>query len=343
MEKTIQGSLGAASAFQLTEEMSALDKQSRKVMQYREVLAIILKETVEEYEGYSEAEIMEFIEADSITEEMEVSGGRTNTKIDGSATEFAELSEKTSRFDIAFRAKNPRLSGGEVVVNLYIDVEPQKNYRPGYPIEKRGIYYLSRRLCSQLDVLTEKTDYNRLEKCYSIWICRERIPKVEQMSISFSKMVNYKNTGNAHPNEADYDLMTLVIIRLGDKEYQSEEKSLLEFLTVIFHPHGSGFRQKLSRYISFEEELGRKEERHMIGLGESIYEEGIETGIEQGIELTLLLLVSKKLAKGKTTTEIAEALEEPENKILALCEKAALYAPEYDEEKIKEDWGRIHF
>ncbi len=92
----------------------------------------------------------------------------------------------------------------------------------------------------------------------------------------------------------------------------------------------------------------------MIGLGESIYEEGIETGIkkgieqgiergiEQGIELNLLLLVSKKLAKGKTTTEIAEALEEPENKILALCEKAALYAPEYDERKIREDWRRMH-
>ena len=39
------------------------------------------------------------------------------------------------------------------------DMEPQKNYRPGYPIEKRGIYYLSRRLCSQLDVVTEKTKF----------------------------------------------------------------------------------------------------------------------------------------------------------------------------------------
>ena len=138
MEKTIRGSLGAASAFQLTKDMEALDKQSRKILQYREVLAVILKETVEEYQEYSEEEIMAFIEADSIAEETEVSGGRTNTKIDGAATEFAELGEKTSYFDIAFRAKNPRLSDGEVVVNLYIDVEPQKDYRPGYPIEKRN-------------------------------------------------------------------------------------------------------------------------------------------------------------------------------------------------------------
>ena len=50
-------------------------------MQYREVLAIILKETVEEYQGYSEEEIMEFIEPDSITDATEVSGGRTRTPV----------------------------------------------------------------------------------------------------------------------------------------------------------------------------------------------------------------------------------------------------------------------
>jgi len=346
MEETIRGSLGAASAFQMTEDMDALDKQSKKILRYREVLAIILKETVEEYEAYSVDEIKEFIEADSITEESEVSNGRTNTRIAGMTTEFAELGEKTSNFDIAFRAKNPRLSGGEVVVNLYIDIEPQRNYRSGYPIEKRGIYYLSRRLCSQLDVITEKTDYGQLEKCYSIWICRERIPKEEQMSISFYKMVNHKNVGNCHPKEADYDLMTLVIIRLGDKDYHNEEKNVLDFLTMIFYPHSDGFREKVSKYISFEEVLGEEEEENMIGLGYCFYatgmEEGIEQGIEQGAELKLCLLVCRKLAKGKTIPEIAEALDEPEDVIQALCEKAEVYAPEYDEEKIKENWRSAH-
>lgn len=137
--------------------------------------------------------------------------------------------------------------------------------------------------------------------------------------------------------------MTLVIIRLGDKEYHSEEKSVLDFLTIIFQPHQKGFREKLSRYISFEEELGIREEKHMTGLGLSIYEEGIERGIsqgtERGMELKLFLIVCKKLAKGNTPSEIAEALEEPETVIHTLCEKAASYAPEFDEKKIKEDWN----
>ena len=109
MEKIIQGSLGVASTFQMTEEMDILDKQSKKILQYKEVLAIILKETVEEYGGYFEAEIMEFIEVDSITKETEVSSGRTNTKVEGIATEFVELGEKTLNVYSAVRARNPQL------------------------------------------------------------------------------------------------------------------------------------------------------------------------------------------------------------------------------------------
>ena len=75
----------------------------------------------------------------------------------------------------------------------------------------------------------------------------------------------------------------------------------------------------------------------MIGLGLSIYEEGIE----EGMELNLLLLVCRKLAKGKTIQEIAELLEEPEDVIQALCVRAEEYAPEYDEKKIRESWRSV--
>ena len=63
-----------------------------------------------------------------------------------------------------------------------------------------------------------------------------------------------------------------------------------------------------------------------------------EEGIRQGIKLKLFLLICKKLAKGNTAAEIAEALEEPEDVIHTLCEKAAVYAPEFDKKKIREDW-----
>lgn len=76
----------------------------------------------------------------------------------------------------------------------------------------------------------------------------------------------------------------------------------------------------------------------MIDLEYCFYATGKEEGIEEGIELKQFLLVCKKLAKGKSVEEIADALEESEDVIQVLCEKAAMYAPEYDEEKIRESW-----
>ena len=50
-------------------------------------------------------------------------------QIHGENTEFVQLGEKTSNFDVAFRARNPLLSDGDVQVSLHVDIEPQKTYR----------------------------------------------------------------------------------------------------------------------------------------------------------------------------------------------------------------------
>lgn len=217
-----------------------------------------------------------------------MSTGRTNTQLRGDAAEFIQLNEKTSNFDVVFRARNPLLSTEDVLVSLHVDVEPQKTYRPGYSIEKRGLYYLARSLSSQLSLLTEATDYNQLEKCYSIWICRDDVPKENRYSLSFYEVANTKNVGGTAVEKADYDLMTLVIIKLGDKEYSGEKGDegfeLLYFLNALMYPHRKDFLETISGYIDFSEnEELWKETPRMTGLGLSIYEEGIEEGIEQGI------------------------------------------------------------
>ena len=174
MDNRPKGSMEALGALQVTNDMKGLDTQSKTLLQYAEVLAVILRDTVEEYKGYSWKEVAGFIETDSITSTMEVSPGRTNTKIRSDATEYHNLNEKTSLFDLAFRARNPQISTEDIQINLHIDVEPQKAYNPGYPIEKRGMYYLARRLSSQLSLALNATDYNRLAKCYSIFITNLR-------------------------------------------------------------------------------------------------------------------------------------------------------------------------
>ena len=219
----MKGNMEALSAMQLTAEMEGLDAESKTLLHNKEILAVILQGTVEEYAEYSRKEIVEFIEADSIVSTKEVSTGRTNTQLKGGNTEFVQLNEKTSHFDVMFRAKNPQLSTRDVLVNLHVDVEPQKTYRPGYPIEKRGMYYLARSLSSQLSLVTGRTDYGQLEKCYSIWICRDDIESDEKYSISFYEMVNTKTIGKSVVPKENYDLLKLVVIKLGDKVYNGRE------------------------------------------------------------------------------------------------------------------------
>ncbi len=173
-----------------------MDKASKAVLHNIEVIATILKNAVLEYRDYSKEEIMGFIDRDSFRDDMDVSMGRANTELKSDSTEYIALDEKTANFDYVFSARNPRLSGEKVAIKLYFDLEPQRDYRPGYPIEKRAYYYLAKMLSSQLSMVTEKTDYGCLEKSYGIWICRDRVPRNERYTVSLYEAANtqYRET-----------------------------------------------------------------------------------------------------------------------------------------------------
>ena len=306
-ESKLHGSLDILHSFQVTEEMENVDRTCKELYKNKEVLAIILKGVAREFENYRPAEIMDFIEADSITDLEKVSPGHgsagggvntntsTDTRIIGDDKEFVALNEKLSLFDTKFRAVNPELSDEEITVNLHFDIEPQTTYRPGYPIEKRGLYYLARELSAQLSLVTENTDYGCLEKCYSIWICRDDVPQKERFSISFFEFSNTLNYGECYPRKDDYDLLTLVIIRLGDSVFRGMEKAdmpaekngMMEFLHAIMYPHTKDFLTTVKKYIDFSEneELWRESD-NMTGLGMCIakesWQEGRQSGLEEG-------------------------------------------------------------
>ncbi len=257
MNNSMKGSMETLSAMQVTSDTEGQDIQSKTILCHPEVLAVILRDTAVEYKDYSWQEIREFIEADTITSTMEVSPGRTNTPIRKDSTEYYHLNEKTSNFDLAFRARNPQLSTKDIQVNLHIDVEPQKTYKTDYPIEKRGMYYLSRRLSSQLSLVLQGTDYNQLSKCYSIFICRDDIPKEERYSIAVYEMMNTKNTAQNAVARENYDLMTLIVIKLGDEVYNGDKEEegyvLFRFLNLIMYPHKDDFMVNVSEYIDYSD------------------------------------------------------------------------------------------
>ena len=133
----------------------------------------------------------------------------------------------------------------------------------------------------------------------------DRVPKKERYSISVYEIANTKNIGIDKTEKSSYDLMTMVIVRLGEPEYRGndgdEGYDLLRFLNVLMYPHKEDFMDVMKEYIDFSdnEELW-KEVTDMGGLGQSILEEGLEYGIEEGreqgkLEMVLELIQEKIL------------------------------------------------
>jgi len=91
------------------------------------------------------------------------------------------------------------------------------------------------------------------------------------------------NLGACMIRKEDYDLMGMVIIRLGDKEY-SEEVGILKFLNLIMYPGRKTLVEDLSEFINFKENK-ELEVKNMRGLCYSILEEGRKEGIQIAIRI----------------------------------------------------------
>ena len=338
MEK-LQGSMAALSAMQATADMDGKDAPSKTILRHAEILAVILKGAVTEYKGYSLQEIRKFIVPDSITGAAEVSPGRTNTELRGGNSEFIHLNEKTTHFDLAFQAKNPQLSTEDIQINLHIDLEPQKTYKPGYPIEKRGLYYLARRLSAQLSLIYEGTDYNLLSKCYSIFICRDDIARKDRYSISFYEMTNTKNTAYTAVSKENYDLMTLVVIKLGDEVYNGDKEDdgydLFRFLNAIMYPHKEDFMSTVTEYIDYSENAELWKEVTQMSSLEQVVHAGVRDDALKSVQKEVEARINAAKAEVETAKAEAESAKAETESAKAEAESAKAEAESAKEKGIQ--------
>ena len=176
------------------------DQSAKNIFSYKPIMGNILKYTVAEYKDCSLEEIMDCIEGDTIQTGTALVEEDMAQTIRGERTETNATGEPPATFDVLFRSLLPN-SKENILVNLHIDFEFQKEYDLGYPVIKRGIYYGCRKLSAQIDKIGKNgIAYKYLEKVYSIWICLEGIPKRLQNTISYYKIQNYKNEGFQKPD-----------------------------------------------------------------------------------------------------------------------------------------------
>ena len=218
------------------------------------------------------------------------------TKVQGMGNEDISQNEGTVYYDVRFNAIAPSTEE-HGNIRLIINAEAQNRFKLKYPLTKRAVYYGSRLISAQHGTVFTKSDYQKLRKVYSIWICVNPAKKFRN-SITRYSLKPETIIGNAVEAPENYDLINIVMVCLGRME-EWNDNNLIKFLGVLFQNELSAREKKdiLERDFNipmtetFESEVddmcnlsqGVAEEAMQKGI-EKGRQEGIEQGIEQGLE-----------------------------------------------------------
>lgn len=278
------------------------DASARNLVAERPVLAYILKSALDEYKDCSVQEIAEkFIEGvpqirkiaihqdhpdnqSLMVEEMMdgVDGDLMSgdDKIEGLPTVEKSQREGALYFDIRFLALIPQSSE---MVEIYVNIEIQNNDKPGYPIPMRGIYHAARLISAQRGTVFKDQEYGKIKRVVSIWICEDTIEKRSD-TINRYYFTEECKRGNFHEEKENYELMTVVVFRLGIKGEKSEDNAI-RLLSKMFSIERT-YEEKITALsdefmISVTKEIS-KEVFNMCNLSTGVYNKGMKAGVAQG-------------------------------------------------------------
>ena len=268
----------------IVSEKEQYDACCKKILAEKIILAWIMKHTIDVYETYDVQEIAEkYIEGNPHIADVSVFPDETNApRVIGTGIEDNSVNEGSVTYDIQFRAIMPN---SFEIVEMIINVEAQNDFYPGYPLIKRGIYYCGRMISSQYGTVFIKSHYEKLKKVYSIWICTNP-PKERSNTITEYSFIEINRVGAVNEDKENYDLMTAIMICLGNDDNNSDD-DLLSLLDVLL---SSGRKVEEKKYIlenkfgiPMTEEMEGEVER-MCNLSDGVERKGIEMGMKKGME-----------------------------------------------------------
>ena len=306
-------SLGA-SVLSTEEGKAKYDQTMLNVLSDKQVLAWILKRFVSEYEHLPLEEIeTKYIEPETILV-SKAGVSRDSSRIKGLSEKDSTQMEGTIYYDIVFQAYYP--GNEQEKIGLYINLEAQADYYPGYPLEMRGIYYGARRLTSQLKQINRETNYGCLQKVYSIWLCVGNVPAYESDTVTLYDISKNDIIGSVKRNKDFYDLINVVIIRLNDEA--APEDNTMKMLQTLF-----------SNQLSTQEKLYALEELGMrmndslekgvggsMNLSDYVELKGIEQGRRDGIRNMIELCQDLGTTEDNAKSQIIMRFRIPEEEAI---------------------------
>ena len=305
---------------------ASYDKLAKQILSRKVILSRILKHCLPEFAKCSIEEIEnKYIEGEAkinivpLDDTLDIRGGHT---------ESASPNEGLVTFDVIVDVIAPTT---KEPIKLIINLEPQKTTRVKYPVTKRAIYYASRLISSQKEKIFTGEQYGKIRKIYSIWVVMSTSGK-RSNSIQRFEITQKVLHGTWNDNRKNYDLMTIIMLNLGEGEMSDE---LLKLLHLLF----LDMLKSEQKEVILQEEYGitltrdmRKELKAMSGLMQPAVdmaarkaaakaaeearaialEEGKDVGIKEGTEKTRLSSIRNLMKNMKWTAQQAmEALGIP--------------------------------
>ena len=288
----------------IAEGKARCDSAMKALLSNIHILSRLLKELVPEYKDCSISDIKDkYIEKRSIT--VSRSGVADHLpEVSVMSNEDLGFNEANIYYDILFRAAYPDGSGRDI--GLYINIESQNSFHPGYPLEMRAIYYGARLLSAQLKAINRKTNYGCLKK---VIINEEKGSSADHNEIdpSLPKRANNKlsekDESELTAQTEYYDLISIIMVRLNERNKVSS--SILELIHIL----GSNKTNKLEKIQALRnndiivDDNMEKEVGYMCNWGEYMWQGGLKEGLNQGEErlnrLYVFLLNDGKLEEMK--------------------------------------------
>ena len=272
----------------LGDGVAKVDEKIKALLADKQILARILKYSVEEFKEYDILEIINRIEEVEILE-VPVDAGLSHKsknefgKISGSNTEDNVPGEGVIYYDIRFN-----VTKGKKRIKVLINIEAQATTsvsRLGYHIENRMTYYLSRMISAQKEQEFFGSDYDKIKEVISIWICMDA-RKNEDSIIEYQLRPEVKFGENIHPEEINLLKGILIKIRGGKNMTQSKNK-LIEMLEYVIADHSAEEKKNYLKNecgVEMTKELERKVEAMGESMGRAILQGMLEDAWDKGVE-----------------------------------------------------------
>ncbi len=220
-------------------DKSRYDQHAKQILKDKNVLAFIMMNCIAEFEGYTKEEAIAAIDGDIEVASRSVAptSNDRQTSIPGDDTECIIPGEGKTTFDVLFHAltkegKNTR---------IYVNLEAQNSFYPGYDLVTRGIVYSTRMISQQMGNDFTDKNYDKINKVYSIWICMNP-PKENRehelvantiLKYNIQPSIIYPVGGNKNVRLGRYDLLTVMFINLGKGTEGSDNDNIAMFSTLF--------------------------------------------------------------------------------------------------------------